>query len=59
MLHGNERIIKHKAGLLSLAEKIGNTPKAWQMMGLSRKIFCRHKSAGEEDEVNDLTDEIC
>lgn len=59
MLHGNERIIKHKVRFLSLAEKIGNTSKTWQMMGLSRKIFCRHKSAGEENEVNDLTDEIC
>jgi len=34
MLHGNERIIKHKAGLLSLSKKIGNTSKAWQIMGL-------------------------
>ena len=28
MLHSNERIIKHKLGLLNLAEELGNVSKA-------------------------------
>jgi hypothetical protein len=34
MLHSNERIIKHKVGLLNLAEELGNVSKVCQMMGL-------------------------
>ncbi len=51
MLHSNERIIKHKLGLLNLAEKLGNVSKACQMMGLSRDTFYRYKSAVEEGGV--------
>ena len=36
MLISNERIIKHKVGLLNLAEELGNVSKA---MGLSRDTF--------------------
>jgi len=35
MLHTNEKIIKHKLGLLNLAEELGNVSKACQVMGLS------------------------
>ncbi len=45
MLHGNERIIRHKAGLLNLAEELGNVSKACQMMGVSRDTFYRYKDA--------------
>ena len=45
MIHSNERIIKHKVGLLNLAEELGNVSKACQMMGLSRDTFYRYKSA--------------
>jgi hypothetical protein len=31
MLHSNERIIKHKVGLLNLAEELGNVSKACQI----------------------------
>ena len=48
MLHSNERIIKHKVGLLNLAEELGNVSKACQIMGLSRDTFYRYKSAVDE-----------
>ncbi len=54
MLHSNERIIKHKVGLLNLAEELGNVSKACQMMGLSRDTFYRYKSAVESGGVEAL-----
>ncbi len=33
MLNSNERIIKHKLGLLNLAEELGNVSKACKVMG--------------------------
>lgn len=54
MLHSNERIIKHKLGLLNLAEELGNVSKACQMMGLSRDTFYRYKAAVEEGGVDGL-----
>ena len=54
MLHSNERIIKHKLGLLNLAEELGNVSKACQMMGLSRDTFYRYKSAVESGGVEAL-----
>ena len=47
MLHSNERIIKHKLGLLNLAEELGNVSRACLMMGLSRDTFYRYKAAVE------------
>ena len=41
MLQSNERIIRHKVGLLNLAEELGNVSKACQIMGLSRDTFYR------------------
>ena len=54
MLNSNERIIKHKVGLLNLAEELGNVSKACQMMGLSRDTFYRYKSAVEHGGVQAL-----
>jgi transposase InsO family protein len=54
MLHSNERIIKHKLGLLNLAEELGNVSKACQMMGLSRDTFYRYKAAVDEGGVDGL-----
>jgi molybdenum-dependent DNA-binding transcriptional regulator ModE len=54
MLNTNERIIKHKVGLLNLAEELGNVSKACQVMGLSRDTFYRYKSAVEEGGVDAL-----
>jgi molybdenum-dependent DNA-binding transcriptional regulator ModE len=39
MLNTNEKIIKHKVGLLNLAEELGNVSKACKVMGLSRDTF--------------------
>ena len=54
MLHSNERIIKHKVGLLNLAEELGNVSKACQVMGLSRDTFYRYKSAVEQGGIEAL-----
>jgi hypothetical protein len=43
MINSNERIIKHKIGLLNLAEELGNVSQACKMMGLSRGIFTATK----------------
>jgi transcriptional regulator of acetoin/glycerol metabolism len=42
MLHGNERIVKHKTGLLNLAEELSNVSRACKIMGLSRDTFYRY-----------------
>ena len=54
MLNTNDRIIKHKIGLLNLAEELGNVSKACQVMGMSRDTFYRYKSAVEEGGVEAL-----
>jgi len=51
MLNTNEKIIKHKVGLLNLAEELGNVSKACQVMGVSRDTFYRYQSAVEEGGV--------
>jgi len=51
MLNTTDKIIKHKVGLLNLADELGNVSKACQMMGLSRDTFYRYKSAVEEGGV--------
>src|SRR5210317_1974976 len=56
MLNTNEKIIKHKVGLLNLAEELGNVSKACQVMGLSRDTFYRYKSAVEEGGIEALLD---
>ena len=45
MLNGNERIIRHKVGLLNLAEELGNVSRACRVMGVSRDTFYRYKDA--------------
>jgi len=44
MLNTTDKIIKHKTGLLNLAEELGNVSKACQVMGMSRDTF-RHDLA--------------
>ena len=48
MLNTTDKIIKHKVGLLNLAEELGNVSKACKMMGLSRDTFYRYKSAVDD-----------
>lgn len=54
MLNTNEKVIKHKVGLLNLAEELGNVSKACQVMGLSRDTFYRYKAAVEDGGVESL-----
>ncbi|MEC9995347.1 hypothetical protein RCU16_03560 [Escherichia coli] len=46
MLHTNNPIIKHKVGLLNLAEELGNVSKACKIMGNRRKLTaeCSHQT---------------
>jgi transposase InsO family protein len=57
MIHSTDKIIKHKVGLLNLAEELGNVSKACKVMGLSRDTFYRYKSAIEEGGVEGLFDQ--
>ncbi len=56
MLNGNKKIIKHKVGLLNLAEELGNVSHACRIMGLSRDTFYRYKSAVDENGLDALFD---
>jgi len=56
MLNGNKKIIKHKVGLLNLAEELGNVSKACRIMGLSRDTFYRYKTAVDEGGIDSLID---
>jgi ACT domain-containing protein len=54
MIHTNDKVIKHKVGLLNLAEELGNVSKACKMMGLSRDTFYRYKAAADEGGVRSI-----
>ena len=52
----SQNIIKHKPGLLNLAQELGNISKACQVMGLSRDTFYRYRNAVQQGGVQALTD---
>lgn len=54
MLHTNNPIIKHKAGLLNLAEELGNVSKACKVMGVSRDTFYRYQELVADGGVDAL-----
>lgn len=54
MIHSNKTIIKHKIGLLNLAEELGNVSQACKVMGLSRDTFYRYKDAVDNGGVEAL-----
>ena len=56
MLHTNHKIVKHKVGLLNLADELGNIAKACKMMGVSRDTFYRYKEAVDEGGIEALLD---
>lgn len=56
MLHTNDKIVKHKVGLLNLADELGNISKACKMMGVSRDTFYRYKEAVDDGGVEALLD---
>src|SRR6056300_613716 len=54
MIHTNNPIIKHKAGLLNLAEELGNVSKACRVMGVSRDTFYRYQELDDQGCVDAL-----
>jgi hypothetical protein len=50
----NQSIIKHKVGLLNLAEELSNVSQACRVMGVSRDTFYRVKEAKENDGMETL-----
>ena len=54
MHHTNNPIIKHKTGLLNLAEELGNVSKACKIMGVSRDTFYRYQESVQNGGVDAL-----
>ena len=54
MIHTTNPIIKHKAGLLNLAEELSNVSKACKVMGVSRDTFYRYQELVEEGGIDNL-----
>ena len=52
MLHTTDPVIKHKAGLLNLAEELSNVSKACKIMGVSRDTFYRYRELVAEGGVD-------
>ena len=54
MLHTTNPIIKHKTGLLNLAEELGNVSQACRVMGVSRDTFYRYQEAVDNGGIDSL-----
>ncbi len=51
-----QKVIKHKVGLLNLAAELGNVSRACKVMGFSRDTFYRYQSAMEDGGIEALID---
>lgn len=56
MMSTHPTVIKHKVGLLKLAEDLGNVSHACKVMGYSRDTFYRYQRAVEAGGVQALVD---
>lgn len=56
ILHTNNPIIKHKTGLLNLADELGNTSKACEIMGVLSGTFYRYQELVEDGSLDTLPD---
>ena len=56
MHHTTNSIIKHKVGLLNLAEELNNVSQACKIMGVSRDTFYRYKELVDEGGLEILID---
>lgn len=54
MIHTTNPVIKHKAGLLNLAEELSNVSKACKIMGVSCDTFYRYRELVDEGGVDEL-----
>ena len=54
MLHTNNPIIKHKAGLLNLATELKNVSRAYKVMGVFRDTFYRYQELAGKGGVDAL-----
>lgn len=54
MLHTNNQIIKHKVGLLNLAEELQNVSRACKVMGVSRDTFYRYQELVQSGDIDAL-----
>jgi len=59
MIHTKNPIIKYKAGLLNLAEELGNVSRACKVMGVSRDTFYRYQELVEEGGIDSLINKSC
>ena len=59
MVHTNNPIIKHKAGLLNLAEELGNVSKACKLMGVSRDTFYHYQELAQDGNLDALINPQC
>jgi transposase InsO family protein len=50
----NHPVVKHKLGLLNLAEELGNVSRACKIMGVSRDTFYRYQEAKAENTLEAL-----